>query len=156
MSQESGFAVLNDGNKVAEAERAMLSLKASLSAQGITLDPLVAAHWSLKAVGICRGESGSIRGAEYFNAELVAGARQTVTVEVTHGALWELGERLSAEKTPDGSQQTNAAACEILGEEINTWLSFGGESRWNPVRTMLCGSLTCRSRSKRHRSHRDS
>jgi hypothetical protein len=64
--------------------------------------------------GICRGESGSIRAAEYFNAELVCGnPHQIVTVEVTQGALCELEERLGAKK-PEGFQETNALVCEMI------------------------------------------
>jgi len=139
---DSFFAevILNDGSRVSEAEEAMLSLKSSLSTEGIKLEPRVAAEWSLKSVeygGICRGESGGIRSAEYFSAELVAGtARQTVTVEVSQAAFEELKERLGAKK-PEGFQQTNALVCEILRDEINLWLSRRGESRWNPVSTNL-------------------
>ena len=135
---DSFFAevILNDGNKIADAENALLRVKSSLSERGITLDVRIAAEWTLKTIeycGICQGESGGIRAAEAFNAELVAGtASQSVTIEVSFGALRELEDRLGGKK-PGSFRQTTALVCETLRGQINQWLSYGGESRWNPV-----------------------
>jgi hypothetical protein len=148
MTEDSFFVevILNDGGKLAQVEEAMISLTASLREEGIRLEALVAAGWTLRTIeygGICRGESGGIRTAEYFNAELTAGsAHQIVTIEVSHAALSELSERLGLEKTPEGVQRTNAIACEILRDQINEWLSFGGESRWNPAKNNIV-RLSC-------------
>jgi hypothetical protein len=138
MGGDSFFAeiILNDGTKIADAEKALLRLKSSLSEREITLDVRIAAEWALKTIeycGTCRGDSGGVRAAEAFNAELVSGtARQIVTVEISWLALRELDDRLGATK-PESFLQTTPLICEILRGQINHWLSFGGESRWNPV-----------------------
>jgi hypothetical protein len=127
---------LNDGTKTSEVEQSLLSLKSSLGAEGIDFDPRVAAEWSLESIeyaGICRAESGGIRLAESFRAELFAGsARQAVNVEVTFAALEEFQARLGT-KRPNKFGQVNSLVREILRDEIKEWLSRGGESRWNPV-----------------------
>lgn len=127
--------ILNDGAKVAEVEEAVLALRSSLGTQGIGLNMIVAAEWSLESIeytGVCRSESG-IRSAESFRAGLVAGsARQSVIVEVSFAAREEFEARIGAEK-PEKFEQVNVLVCEILRDQVNDWLSQGGESRWNPV-----------------------
>lgn len=128
--------ILNDGGCIAEAEQAMLSLKSALKRRGIELDSQVAAEWTLKRVaygGICHGTSGSIRAAEYFKAELMSGtARQNVIVEVSQGAFEDLNRRLGINK-PSSFEEGNALIRQIVTDQINEWLTRGGQSRWNPV-----------------------
>lgn len=134
---DSFFAevILDDGNKIVEAKQAILPLTSFLKERGTRLDARVAAKWTLNSVeytGVCYGESGGIRTADNYKAELMAGtAHQTVNVEVSHGALWELQERFKNE--PDQIERVNKTVCDILKNQLNEWLRLGGESRWNPV-----------------------
>jgi hypothetical protein len=126
--------VLNDGSKLAEAERVVRSLKVESKLDRQELDAIVRANWTVQ--GVDGPESaivvpGGIRAAWAFTATLKAGGLlKTVVVHVTLSAVDAIKRNIAK----SGEAVDEAAAIkEVVKEFLRFRLSYGGESYWDPL-----------------------
>jgi hypothetical protein len=128
--------VLNDGSKLIDVERICREMRESLQKQGIDLDVIVRADWTVRAVaspGPARAESGGIRAVWGFPAKLVSGkAVIDVEVDVTQLAVQEIKRRVADGSL--GSRDEKMVMRDVVTEFLKLQLSPGGESYWDPLR----------------------
>jgi hypothetical protein len=142
---DSFFAeiVLNDGSKLAGAERIVRTVKEQLGEKGVRLDSIVRAVWQVKGVdfvGPARAVSGGLKAALEFEAVLESGARQCkATIELTLAALNKLREKLALPErvgfpgwASDGDVDA-ATLKKVVAEYLDFQLASGGESYWDPL-----------------------
>jgi len=122
--------VLKDASKLAEAKRIIDETKVEQSAKGVKIDAIVRALWDVKEVrhvGTPRAESGGLRAAERFEAEIESGnAKQLVEVDLSWGAVEELQRQIGA-TDPQSMER-------LVTNFLRLQLSQGGLSYWDPTR----------------------
>jgi hypothetical protein len=126
--------VLNDGSKLAEAERVVRLLKVESKLDRQELDAVVRANWGIQGID---GPApaivvpGGIRPALAFTATLKAGGlSKTVVIHVTMSAV----EAIKRNIARSGEVVDEAAAVkEVVREFLKLRLSYGGESYWDPL-----------------------
>lgn len=143
---DSFFAeiVLNDATKLPAAEQVLRGVREELKNQGIGVDAIVRAVWSVcevRYVGPSRGASGGIRAALEFEVELRSGNRQClVSVEISLAALNKIREKLALpekvgvpgwHRTGDVDQETLR---KVVQDFVNFQLASGGTTYWDPIR----------------------
>lgn len=136
--------VLNDGSKLAGAERIVRSVKEQLEERGVRVDSIVRAVWRVKEINLirpARGVSGGLKAALEFEAILESGSRQCrASIELTLAALNRLREKLAlAEKVGFPGWASNGDVDEdtlrkVVAEFLDFQLSNGGASYWDPIR----------------------
>jgi len=142
---DSFFAeiVLNDGSKLAGAERIVRTLKEQLGEKGVRVDSIVRAVWQVRGidfVGPARAVSGGLKAALEFEAVLESGARQCrATIELTLAGLNTLREKLALSErvgfpgwARDGDVD-EATLKKVVAEYLDFQLASGGESYWDPI-----------------------
>jgi hypothetical protein len=135
--------VLNDGSKLAGAERIVRTVKEQFEEKGVQVDSIVRAVWRVKEinfVGPARAVSGGLKAALEFEAILESGSRQCkVTIELTLAALNKLREKLAlAEKVGFPGWARNgdvdeATLRKVVAEFLDLQVASGGESYWDPI-----------------------
>jgi hypothetical protein len=136
--------VLNDGSKLALAERTVRSVKEELEERGVAVDSIVRAVWAVKEInfiGAARALSGGIKAALEFEAMLESGNRQCrVSIELTLAALNKLREKLALPEkvgfpgwAKDGDVDEDTLR-KMVAEFLDFQLSTGGASYWDPIR----------------------
>jgi hypothetical protein len=135
--------VLNDGSKLAVAERIVRSVKEELEERGVRVDSIVRAVWRVKEInfiGPARALSGGLKAALEFEAMLESGARQCrVFIEVSLAALNRLREKLALlDKVGFPGWVRNGDVDEdtlrkVVAEFLDFQLSSGGSSYWDPI-----------------------
>ena len=136
--------VVNDGSKLALAERIVRNVKEELEERGVGVDSIVRAVWTVKEIsfiGAARALSGGIKAALEFEAILESGSRQCrVSIELTLAALNKLREKLAlSEKVgfpgwaKDGDVDEDSLR-KMVAEFLDFQLSTGGASYWDPIR----------------------
>ncbi len=126
--------VLNDGSKLAEAERVVSLLKTESKLDRQELDAIVRANWTIQGID---GPApaivvpGGIRSTWAFTATLKAGGlSKTVVVHVTMSAVDAIKRNIAK----SGEAVDEAAAIkEVVREFLRLRLSYGGESYWDPL-----------------------
>jgi hypothetical protein len=126
--------VLNDGSKLAEAERVVRSLKVESKLDRQELDAIVRANWTVQGIDGPASAivvPGGIRPAWAFTATLKAGGlSKTVVVHVTLSAVDAIKRNIAK----SGEAVDEAAAIkEVVKEFLRLRLSYGGESYWDPL-----------------------
>lgn len=128
--------VLSDGSKLEDAEGVLHGLQESQKKQGVELDTIVRADWTVQSINDPRpaiGISGGIRAAWAFPVALVSGgATVTVEVDVTYAAILEIRNKLM--QSSDKSLDEKMVVKEVVKEFLKLELSLGGESYWDPIR----------------------
>jgi len=136
--------VLNDGSKLAGAERVVRTVREQLEEKGVRVDSIVRAVWRVKEisfVGAAQGVSGGLKAALEFGAVLESGSRQCrVSIELTLAALNKLREKLALPEkvgfpgwAKDGDVDEHVLR-KVVAEFLDFQLSSGGESYWDPIR----------------------
>lgn len=136
--------VLNDGSKLAVAERIIRSVKEELEERDVRVDSIVRAVWRVKEInfiGPARGVSGGLKAALEFEAVLESGTRECrVSVELTLAALNMLREKLAlSDKVGFPGWARNGDVDEdtlrkVVREFLDFQLLSGGTSHWDPIR----------------------
>jgi len=136
--------VLNDGSKLAGAERIVRSVKEELEERGVRVDSIVRAVWRVKEINFirpARALSGGLKAALEFEAVLESGSRQCkVNTELTLAALNRLREKLALlEMVGFAGWAGNGDVDEdtlrkVVAEFLDFQLSSGGGSYWDPIR----------------------
>jgi len=128
--------VLKDGSQLVDVERIMRESREFLAKQGVELDSIVRAMWTVQNIDDPRpavGVSGGIRAAWAFPVTLVAGGATTQTeVDVTYSAILEIRNKLV--RSSDKSLDEKTVMKEVVREFLKLELSLGGESYWDPIR----------------------
>jgi hypothetical protein len=128
--------VLNDGSRLVDVERIGRELRESLRKQGVDLDVIVRAVWTVREVGDpqpARGASGGIRSAWAFPATLVSGGLTVdVEVDVDTFAIDAIRRRL-LDRGAQGVDEKEVMK-DVVQEFLKLQLSTGGESYWDPIR----------------------
>lgn len=126
--------VLNDGTKLAEAERVVGLLKVESKLDRQELDAIVRANWTIQRVDGPESAivvRGGIRPAWQFTASLKSGGlSKEVVIQVTMSAVEAIKRNIvNSGETVDET----AAIKEVVKEFLKLRLSFGGESYWDPL-----------------------
>jgi hypothetical protein len=126
--------VLNDGAKLAEAERIVRSLTVESRLDRQELDAIVRANWTVQSVDGPEPAivvTGGIRPAWAFTGTLKSGGLTTgVVVHVTMSAVDAIKRNIAR----SGEAVDEAAAIkEVVKEFLRLRLSYGGESYWDPL-----------------------
>jgi hypothetical protein len=126
--------VLNDGSKLAEAERVFRLLKVESKLDLQELDAVVRANWTIESIDgpvPAIVVPGGIRQAWAFTATLKAGAlSKAVVIRVTMSAVEAIRRNIAR----SGEVVDEAAAIrEVAKEFLKLRLSYGGESYWDPL-----------------------
>lgn len=126
--------VLNDGSKLAEAERVVSLLKVESKLDRQELDAIVRANWTIEGVDgpvPAIVVPGGIRSAWAFTATLKAGGlSKTVVVHVTMSAVDAIKRNIA--KSGEAVDEAEAIK-EVVREFLRLRLSYGGESYWDPL-----------------------
>jgi len=128
--------VLADGSKLEDAEGVLRALRENLRKQGIELDAIVRATWTVENIGDPRPSidiSGDIRLATVFQVRLVSGGA-TADVDVVMDPPVVLGIRRKLLSASAKSLDEIAVMKEVVREFLNLELALGGESYWDPKR----------------------
>jgi hypothetical protein len=128
--------VLNDGSKLVDVERVGRELRESLQRQGVDLDVIVRAIWTIESIEDLRpwiDISEGIRLASVFPVTLVSGGA-TTRVEVAMAPPVVLGIRNKLLNSSAKSLDEIAVMKEVVREFLNLELALGGESYWDPKR----------------------
>jgi len=136
--------VLNDGSKLAGAERVVRSVKEQLEESGVQVESImVRAVWRVRGIefiGEARSVSGGLKAALEFEAILESGSRECrVSVELTLAALNRLREKLALQDkvgfpgwSKDGDVDEDTLG-KVVAEFLDFKLSTGGAGYWDPL-----------------------
>lgn len=126
--------VLNDGSKLAEAERVVKLVQVNSKFDQQELDAIVRANWTVQSIEGPAGAiviPGGIRPALAFTATLKSGAlTKAVVVHVTMSAVDAIKRNIAKSGEP---VDEGAAIKEVVREFLRLRLSYGGESYWDPL-----------------------
>ena len=123
--------VLQDGSLIEHGEGIILDLATTFPGkhEHVRVEGVVRAHWvvgSITHVGLCRDESGLLKNAECYKAELVSGrGRQNVEVEVLPSAFDEIERAMGA-----GDMFVQQVIRQLLEHDLKK----GGLSYWHPIK----------------------
>jgi len=120
--------VLTDGAKLVDVERIGREVRELLRKQGVDLDVIVRAIWTVTEVG---DPAGNLQLGRWRVPVTLAsgGLTQQVKVDVLFSVVLDLKKRIAGQGWSE-----NSAIKEVVKKFIEVELSLGGESYWNPIR----------------------